>query len=143
MCTWRASAGMPRVTLKYMIMIYSNPVTWAHPMFLHQAEQPTPDERAAQIDDFRALMTEIAQSGELIDTAMLGDPVQGRVIRFRDGVPAATDGPFADSKEQMAGYFVVDCASFDRAAEIAARFPDARHGGVEIRPVVDPTTMEM
>jgi hypothetical protein len=106
-------------------------------MFLHQAEQLAPDERAAQLDEFRALMTEIAQSGELIDTAALGDPATGRVIRFRDGVPAATDGPFADSKEQMAGYFVVDCVSFDRATEIAARFPDARHGGVEVRPLRD------
>lgn len=129
--------------MKYLIMIYSNPVTWVHPMFLHQAEQPAPAERDAQIDEFRALMTEIAQSGELVDTAMLGDPAQGRVIRFRDGVPVATDGPFADSKEQMAGYFVVDCVSAERAAEIAARFPDARHGGVEIRPVVDPARMEM
>lgn len=129
--------------MKYMIMIYSNPVTWAHPTFLHQREQLTPAERAAQLEEFRALMTEIAQSRELVSTAALGDPVQSRTIRFRDGVPAATDGPFADAKEQMAGYFVVDCATPERAAEIAARFPDARSGAVEIRPVVDLSEMEM
>ncbi|HEX8768582.1 MAG TPA: YciI family protein, partial [Jatrophihabitans sp.] len=71
----------------------------------------------------------------------LGDPAQSRTIRFRDGVPAATDGPFVDAKEQMAGYFIVDCATPERAAEIAARFPDARYGGVEIRPVVDPSEL--
>ncbi|MEV8513828.1 YciI family protein [Dactylosporangium sp. NPDC051484] len=131
------------MTLKYVIMIYSNPATWVHPMFLHQHAQLTPAERAAQLDEFRVLMTEIAQSGELIDTAALGDPVKSRTIRFRDGAPAVTDGPFADAKEQMAGYFVVDCATPERAAEIAARFPDARYGGVEIRPVVDRSEMEM
>jgi hypothetical protein len=128
--------------MKYMIMIYSNPVTWAHPTFLHQREELTPQERDARLTEFRELMTEIAHSQELVSTAALGDPAQSRTIRFRDGAPAATDGPFVDAKEQMAGYFVVDCATPERAAEIAARFPDARYGGVEIRPVVDLSEME-
>jgi hypothetical protein len=58
-------------------------------------------------------------------------------------VLAATDGPFADAKEQLAGYFLVDCASQERVEEIARRFPDARNGGVEIRPVMDLSGMEM
>jgi hypothetical protein len=126
-----------------MIMIYSNPVTWAHPTFLHQREQLSPQERAAQLEQFRALLTEIAHSDELVSTAALDDPARSRTIRFRDGAPTATDGPFADAKEQMAGYFIVDCATPERAAEIAARFPDARYGGVEIRPVVDLSELEL
>ena len=129
--------------LKYLIMIYSNPATWAHPMFLHQHEQPAPAERAAQIEEFRALLAEIARSGELLSSAALGDPAHSRTIRFRAGSLAATDGPFADSKEQMAGYFLVDCATPERAAEIAARFPDARYGGVEVRPVLEPPETAM
>jgi hypothetical protein len=125
--------------VKYLIMIYSNPVTWAHPTFLHQQEQLAPEERAAQLEEFRELMIEIASSNELVSTAALADPAQSRTIRFRDGAPAATDGPFADAKEQMAGYFLVDCASPERAAEIASRFPDARYGAVEVRPVVEPS----
>ena len=123
-------------------MIYSNPVTWAHPTFLHQQEQLPAEQRHAQVEQFRALLTEIAQSGELISAAALDDPARSRTIRFRDGAPAATDGPFVDAKEQMAGYFLVDCATPERAAEIAARFPDARYGGVEVRRLVEPSEME-
>jgi hypothetical protein len=129
--------------VKYLIMIYSNPATWAHPTFLHQREQLAPDERAAQLEEFRALLTEIAESRELVSSQALGDPAQSRTIRFHDGVPAATDGPFGDAKEQMAGFFLIDCATPERAAEIAARFPDARTGAVEIRPVVDLSEMEL
>jgi len=129
--------------VKYLIMIYSNPVTWAHPTFLHQQEQLSPAERAAQVEQFGALMTEIVESNELVATAALDDPAHSRTIRFRDGALAATDGPFADSKEQLAGYFLVDCATPQRAAEIAARFPDARYGGVEIRPLVEPSEIAM
>ncbi|MEV8513830.1 YciI family protein [Dactylosporangium sp. NPDC051484] len=129
--------------MRYVIMIYSNPATWVHPMFLHQHEPLAPEERAAQLDEFGALMKEIAESGELIESAALADPLTSRIIRFRDGVPAATDGPFADAKEQMAGFFLVECDTPERAEEIATRFPDARHGGVEIRPVMDLSGMEM
>jgi hypothetical protein len=129
--------------VQYLIMIYSNRATWTHPMFLHQPEQLSPAERAAQVEQFGALMTELVESGELISTAALDDPVRSRSIRFRDGALAATDGPFADAQEQLAGYFLVDCATPERAAEIAARFPDARYGGVEIRPLVKASEIVM
>jgi hypothetical protein len=125
------------------MMIYSNPATWEHPMFLHQREPLAPEVRAAQLDEFGILLKEIAESGELIDSAALADPMLSRTIRFRDGLPAITDGPFADAKEQMAGFFLLDCETPERAAEIAARFPDARNAGVEIRPVMDLSGMEM
>jgi hypothetical protein len=129
--------------MRYVIMIYSNPATWEHPMFLHQQEQLAPEERDAQLADFSALMHEIAASGELVDTAALADPADSRVIRVRDGALAVTDGPFADAKEQMAGYFVVDCETPERVMEIAMRLPDARNSGVEVRPVMDLSGMEM
>lgn len=129
--------------MRYVIMIYSNPATWVHPMFLHQHEELTPEQRQEQVGEFTSLMKEIAESGELVDSAALADPVLTRSLRMRDGVLAATDGPFADAKEQLAGYFLVDCASQERVEEIAGRFPDARNGGVEIRPVMDLSGMEM
>lgn len=129
--------------MRYVIMIYSNPATWVHPMFLHQHEPLAPEERAVRLGEFGTLMTEIAESGELVESAALADPVTSRIIRFAGGVPVATDGPFADAEEQMAGFFLVDCETPERAAEIAARFPDARNGGVEIRPVMDLSGMEM
>ena len=61
-------------------------------------------------------------------------------MRVRDGVPAVTDGPFVEAKEQFAGYLAVDCASLDRAVEIAARWPDAKHFAMEVRPMVEQPT---
>jgi hypothetical protein len=61
----------------------------------------------------------------------------------RDGVPAVTDGPFAEAKEQMVGYCIVDCDSMDRAVEIAAQWPDALWWGMEVRPILSPDGAEM
>jgi hypothetical protein len=66
-----------------------------------------------------------------------------RTVRVRDGVPAVTDGPFAEAKEQMVGYCIVDCETQERAVEIAARWPDARLWGMEVRPLLSPDGLEM
>jgi hypothetical protein len=112
-------------------------------MFLHQHETLSPGERDAQVTEFTALLTEIAESGELVDHAPLADPINTKTIRVRDEVLETTEGPFLESKEHLAGYFVVDCDSAERATEIAARFPDARYCAVEVRPVMDLSGMEM
>jgi hypothetical protein len=129
--------------MRYVIMVYSNPATWVHPMFLHQHEPLAPEERDARVSEFEALLKEITESGELVDAAPLADPVTTKTLRMHDGVLTATDGPFADAKEQMAGYFVVDCETPERVMEIAMRLPDARNSGVEVRPVMDLSGMEM
>lgn len=67
------------------------------------------------------LNRELIDSGELVETRALGEPVHSRRVRLEKGVPLATDGPYAESEEVLAGYWVVDCASFDRATEIASR----------------------
>jgi hypothetical protein len=129
--------------MKYLLLIYSNPVNWEHPMFLNQDEELTPAERQARLEEHNRLVEEIAASGELIDAAPLADPLITRTVRVRDGLPGVTDGPFLDSKEHLAGYFVLDCESPERAIEIAARFPDARYSAVEVRPIMDPSGFEM
>jgi hypothetical protein len=73
----------------------------------------------------------------------LADPSTARAVRVRDGIPAVTDGPFAEAKEQMVGYCVVDCDTQERAVEIAARWPDARLWGMEVRPMLSPGGVEM
>ncbi|GAA5016867.1 YciI family protein [Terrabacter aeriphilus] len=124
--------------MKYLVMIWSNPQTWGHPIFLRtpEAAAMTDDERAGLLRDFEELMTEISESGELVSASALADPLTARSVRVRDGEVVVTDGPFVESKEAMAGYFVVDCASPERAEEIAARFPDARFAAVEVRPLM-------
>ncbi|MEO3926399.1 YciI family protein [Micromonosporaceae bacterium B7E4] len=132
--------------MKYMLLIHANPQNWGHPTFLRTAEAlaMSPEERAELSREFETLLTEIHESGELVSAEALPDPAQTRTVRVRDGVPAVTDGPFVEAKEQFAGYFIVDCESMERATEIAARFPDTRFGGaVEVRAVMERSGQEM
>jgi hypothetical protein len=132
--------------VKYLLMIYSNPASWGqHPMFMRTREvlEMTDDERAELMGEFEALLTEISESGELVGAQALADPITSRTVRVRDGGALVTDGPFVEAKEHMAGYFVVDCATPERAEEIAARFPDARFAGVEVRPLMDGTAEDL
>jgi hypothetical protein len=131
--------------VKYLLLIYGNPASWGHPMFLRaqEAAAMSGEERDEMSAQFETLLTEISGSGELVAGEALSDPVITRTLRVRDGVLATTDGPFIETKEQLAGYFVVDCETIDRATEIAARFPDARFAAVEVRPIMNLSGQEM
>jgi hypothetical protein len=131
--------------MKYLLLIYSNPESWGHPIFLHTKEglAMSAADRDAMADELDRLITEIADSGELLSVQALADPVTARTVRVRDRVPVVTDGPFVESKEQMAGAFILDCASQERAEEIAGRFPDARFSAVELRPIMSSSGQEM
>ncbi|GII00586.1 hypothetical protein Pta02_25940 [Planobispora takensis] len=113
--------------MKYMLLIYNNPATLAA---LSEQER---EEVMASVD---SILEELTASGELVGGDALAGPELARTVRVRDGVPVTTDGPFAEAKEQLAGYVMVDCATPERAAEIAARWPDARFGAMEVRAVV-------
>jgi hypothetical protein len=80
----------------------------------------------------------IRESGEMISTQALDAPAKSAVVRLKDGMPAITDGPFVESKEFLAGFYLVECASRERAYEVAAMIPDAgiEGLGIEVRPVV-------
>jgi hypothetical protein len=87
---------------------------------------------------------DLAESGELVDTRGLVAPVHTRRIQLRNDVPVVTDGPYAESQEVLAGYWIVECDSFDRATEIAARLtripgPDylRDRGVVDVRPIAE------
>lgn len=118
--------------MKYLLLIYTNPPTWAHPTHHYQ---DVPDELRVQMDkEFEELMGEISASGELVDAAPLAAPGQAKTFKVREGALSMTDGPFAEVKEQLAGFFILDCATPERAQEIASRFPDWRFGAIELRP---------
>jgi hypothetical protein len=131
--------------VKYLVMIYSNARNWEHPMYLQDpAFLALPEaEREALVRDTEELHQEITRSGEFVAGYALADPSHTKHLRGRDGVPALTDGPYVESKEQLAGYCVLDCETPARAAEIAARFPDARFAAVEVRPIMDEGGREM
>ena len=88
-------------------------------------------------------------NSELIDAGLMlgGDGLKpsskGARIKFSGGRPTVTDGPFAEAKEQLAGYLTGDCEDIERATEIAARWPDARYWAMEVRPVMDGSGTEM
>jgi hypothetical protein len=131
--------------VKYLVMIYGNPLNWEHPMFLHDPGfLALPEEERAEVarqaDELR---TEMMRSGEFVVGVALADPALTKHVRGRDGVPVTTDGPYLEAKEQLAGYFVLDCETPERAAELAARFPDARFAAVEVRPIMDMAGQEM
>lgn len=123
--------------MKYLLLIHSNPKTWGHPSFLHTEEgmalpRKARNALAKQLED---LLTELDESGELLSASPLEAPSRAKVVRVREGVRATTDGPYTEAKEQLAGVFIVDVASEQRAEEIAARIPEAAFYAVELRPV--------
>jgi hypothetical protein len=133
--------------MKYLLLVYSNPENWEHPMFLRNPEflAMSQDERDELTKQAEALHEEITESGELVVGAALADPMNAKTMRVRDGVPTTTDGPYLEAKEQLAGFFVLDCENLERATEVAARFPDARLAGaaVEVRPIMGSSGQEM
>jgi hypothetical protein len=84
-----------------------------------------------------ALSKSLHESGELIAAEGLGDPAEGLLVSVRDGETVAIDGPYAEVKEHLVGFLLIECDNRERAAQIAAQVPDAQYGQVEIRPVMD------
>lgn len=120
--------------MKYMLLIYNNPATY---------ETWSEQERAALFGEVDTIMRELTASGELISTAALADVSQTRTVRVRDGAPVVTDGPFAEAKEHLAGYLIIECERPERAIEIAARWPDAKYFAMEVRPIMAQSGTEM
>lgn len=115
--------------MKYLVLIYTNPDARALWERLPEAEQ------SKGLQAYAALNEELATSGEVIVSESLADPSLSRQVTVRAGQVTATDGPFAETKEQLAGFYLLDCESLERATEIAARIPEAEAGVIEVRPV--------
>ena len=125
--------------MKYVILIHSNPQPWGHPTGDYVAEfQALPQEqRDAMSADFEALLTELSQSGELLGGEALADPAASRLYRWETGRPLATDGPYTEAKEHLAGFFLIDVSNHERAEELAAKFAGPGDT-VELRPTMWP-----
>ena len=121
--------------MKYVILIHSNPQPWGHPtsdyLAAHQALPA--DVRARLNAEFEQVMTELQANGELLGGEALGDPGNARLYRWRDGEPLATDGPYSEAKEHLAGFFLIDVASQERAEQICGSFSGPGET-VELRP---------
>jgi hypothetical protein len=114
--------------VKYLMLIYNNPENLA-----------ANADMSAIHAEVGAIMDELNERGEWVSGEALADASLAKTVKPVDGVPAVTDGPFAEAKEQLAGFCIFDVESEERAVEIASRWPDARiGGGVEVRRLMTP-----
>ena len=123
--------------MKYLLLIYHNPGTrqiW---------ETMSDEQRAEGPAAYRALNEELAASGELIVTEALADPPLAKRVTVRDGQTLTSDGPFAEAKEQLAGFYLLECEDIERAVAIAARIPEAPVAQIEVWPVMTYSGLEM
>jgi hypothetical protein len=126
--------------MKYMIMLYGSQQDY-DVLMGKPSEKPamSREDVAAMHQHMESLHKDLADSGELVGGHGLSAPVHARRVQLRGGVPVVTDGPYPETQEVLAGFTIVDCESFDRATEIAARFvnPDGNGEYVDVRPVMD------
>ena len=95
----------------------------------------TADEAAARMVRYGAFGDEMGRRGILEGGARLYATTDATTVRVRDGEVLTFDGPFAETKEQMGGYYVVDCKDLDEAIEVASKIPGASEGSIEVRPI--------
>ncbi|HXG44227.1 MAG TPA: YciI family protein [Gemmatimonadales bacterium] len=111
--------------MRYMLLIYLE-------------ERALDDaERQACYEESTALAHELRSTGHYLDAAPLHPTALATSVRVRDGRRLVTDGPFAETREQLGGFFMIEAKDLDQAIAIAARIPMARQGTVEVRPVVE------
>ena len=113
--------------MKYMILINASQQDYDAMTGRPDSERVgwTPAEFAALGAFMESFNRDLAESGELVDTRGLTAPAHSRRILLQEGIPVVTDGPYAEAEEVLAGYWIVECDSFDRATQIAARLADA------------------
>jgi hypothetical protein len=126
--------------VKYIIMLYGSQQDY-DVLSGKPTDKPamSPDDVAKMHAYMKSIHAELAESGELVGGQGLTAPVHARRVQLKGGVPVVTDGPYSETQEVLAGFTIVECASFDRATQIAARFvnPDAEGEYVDVRPVLD------
>ncbi len=114
--------------MKYMLLIYDNEQAWTR---ISEAEQ------RKIYGEYMQFTEDIKASRNYLAGAQLHPVATASSVRVRDGKDLVTDGPFAETHEQLGGYYLVEAKDLDEATKIAARIPSARYGTVEVRPVVE------
>jgi hypothetical protein len=97
--------------------------------------EASPADAEAMTAGYFAWQEDAAKRGVLVGGERLRPTTDATTVRVRDGETLTSDGPFAETKEQVGGYYMVDCKDLDEAIELAAGIPGARHGAIEVRPV--------
>jgi hypothetical protein len=114
--------------MKYMLLIYHGEPGW----------DAVPETERQQIyGEYRKLRSDLEAKGQFVTGSQLQPISTATSVRVRDGKELVTDGPFAETHEQLGGYFLIEAKNLDEATAIAARIPSARTGTVEVRPLVE------
>jgi hypothetical protein len=113
--------------MKYMLLIYGSEAARAH---------MTPADAAAEMQEYAAFSAVAVQRGVLVGGEALHLSSTATTVRVRDGQTLKTDGPFAETHEQLGGFYILDCRDLDEAIEMAAKIPGAKDGSIEIRPIM-------
>ena len=100
-------------------------------------EQMTDADAERHYDEYARFTADVRASGHFVDCNRLQPPAAATTVRVRNGKVSTTDGPFAETKEQLGGYYMLEARDLNEAIQIAARIPGARMGCVEVRPVAD------
>ena len=114
--------------MKYMLLIYHDEQVW---------DGHTEAERQEIYSEYRQLRDELTESGTFLTGDQLQATSTANTVRVRQSKPVVTDGPFAETREQLGGFFLIEASDISEATAIAARIPSAREGSIEIRPVVE------
>ena len=114
--------------MKYLLLIYHEEKLWAG---------LSDTERQRIYAEYGQLRQELVTSGQFVGGSQLHPVATASSVRVRNGKELVTDGPFAETHEQLAGYFLIEAKNLDEALRIAARIPSAREGTVEVRPIVE------
>lgn len=109
-----------------MALIYGDASRW---------DALSAEEREAVYEQYRVFSDEAVKAGVMAGGAELASTRDATTVRVRDGEPLVTDGPYAEVKEALGGYFLFECETMDEAVEYAARIPGAEHGAIEVRPL--------
>lgn len=116
--------------MKYMMLNYREEAAFAN---------MTKEEQMQEVQEINAFVKYVRQRATIISGEPVYPTAAATTIRVRDGKTLTTDGPFAETREALAGFFLIDCKDLDEAVEIASKIPVARQGSVEIRPVPEIT----
>jgi hypothetical protein len=114
--------------MRYMLLIYASEEAVSH---------MTNEERTAFMQGHSTFAQEALQRGILAGGTPLQPTSTAKTVRIRKGQTLVSDGPFAETKEQLGGTYILDCKDLDEAIELATRIPDALHGSIEIRPLME------
>jgi hypothetical protein len=113
--------------VQYALLIYGDESRW---------EEGSEDQRTALYAEYDQFAGEAVERGMMRGGEELHSTASATTVRVRDGETLVTDGPFAETKEQLGGFFLLECKDMDEAIEMAAKIPGARMGSIEVRPVV-------